>query len=395
MLKPLSFYLGPYCFQIMKNISAQFASFDEKPHRLAFPFHIDIDPMERLLLVNFEKDPDAVYLGFEPQFFNDSVIGTGHLIIGWRTDRKTDLYHEPSLKLDPTKYSITGAGLNQMIEVKMDVASFEINHFGAQVNYAFKDILGRAIKIKISERNNSKRKPFGILAPMGDAALNPFSMPLVFLHDFYFVRQKDSEINVSIDSRTHKIDELPMRLDFQKMTFIRYSPKPLIATFNPAFDGLLQELEIDKGQKIAENKNSTFELEWSNEQPFVKSMEVKNQIHPLKISLNPSLPCLNSIGENQKHFGEFHISGHPSVGSVSGSFIVKSGINSVSIKLNPHKGWKPTYTKFSTWFLFNVSKIFKKWPTTYQWKADLAKNDDGKWYMRSNWKRTGRISHDS
>jgi hypothetical protein len=39
------------------------------------PFVIDIEPMEKLLLVNFEKDPDAFYIGFEPQVFADAVHG--------------------------------------------------------------------------------------------------------------------------------------------------------------------------------------------------------------------------------------------------------------------------------------------------------------------------------
>jgi hypothetical protein len=46
------------------------------------PFCIDIDPMERLLLVNFEKDPDTIYIGFEPQVFDDPINGRGHLVIG-------------------------------------------------------------------------------------------------------------------------------------------------------------------------------------------------------------------------------------------------------------------------------------------------------------------------
>ena len=59
------------------------------------PFHIAIDPMERLLLVNFEKDPDSLYIGFEPQVFDDHINGKGHLVIGWRIDGKVDVYHEP------------------------------------------------------------------------------------------------------------------------------------------------------------------------------------------------------------------------------------------------------------------------------------------------------------
>lgn len=33
------------------------------------PFNIVVDPMQRLLLINFEKDPDRLYVGFEPQVF--------------------------------------------------------------------------------------------------------------------------------------------------------------------------------------------------------------------------------------------------------------------------------------------------------------------------------------
>lgn len=67
------------------------------------PFQIDIDPMERLLLVNFDKNPDTIYVGFEPQVFNDDKNGKGHIIIGWRQDGKVDVYHQPSLKIDPKK----------------------------------------------------------------------------------------------------------------------------------------------------------------------------------------------------------------------------------------------------------------------------------------------------
>jgi hypothetical protein len=37
--------------------------------------------MERLFLINFEKDPDEIYIGFEPQWFDDAAYGTGLRII--------------------------------------------------------------------------------------------------------------------------------------------------------------------------------------------------------------------------------------------------------------------------------------------------------------------------
>ncbi|WP_439482765.1 hypothetical protein [Cyclobacterium plantarum] len=48
------------------------------------PFTIEIDPI--ILFVNFENDPDGVYIGFEPQVFDDTLNGKGNLIIGWRLD---------------------------------------------------------------------------------------------------------------------------------------------------------------------------------------------------------------------------------------------------------------------------------------------------------------------
>lgn len=38
------------------------------PQPILNPFALSVDPMERLLLVNFEKDPDSTYIGFEPQW---------------------------------------------------------------------------------------------------------------------------------------------------------------------------------------------------------------------------------------------------------------------------------------------------------------------------------------
>jgi hypothetical protein len=161
--------------------------------QLFSPFRIDIDPMERLLLINFEKDPDSLYVGFEPQAFDDDINGTGILVIGWRTDGRIDVYHQPGLHPDPEKFDIAGKGLANMLERKMDGALFEITERGAQAKIRFPDLDGRMIELHLEERSNRTRKPFGLLAPMGQAAENPSAMPLVLLHDFYFVLRSDTE----------------------------------------------------------------------------------------------------------------------------------------------------------------------------------------------------------
>lgn len=365
---------------------------DEKQYGgILFPFTIEVDPMERLLLVNFEEDPDSIYVGFEPQVFDDTVNGTGHLIIGWRRDKKIDVYHQSSLQLDAARYSIVGAGLNEIIPVEMNKAAFQINDFGVQAHYCFKDKMGRAVEIKINENNKRKRKPFAILAPMGNAATFPTSLPLIFLHDFYFIRKNHTQIALSIDNRLHKVDKLPMPIDLQRMTFARYSQRPLIATFNPEHNGMLQKLMVEPNQTSLEKDNYVYEIEWKDQKPYVKAMSVKNNIHLLTVHFTPSIPCLTMIPENTKIHGAFKISGHPAAGNVAGNYYVESESEHTHVKIIPDKGWKPKSTKLSTWFLFSVAKIFKQWPTTYQWDAEIKKTADDLWEMQSKWMRTGEI----
>jgi hypothetical protein len=367
---------------------------DYKFDGIFFPFSIEIDPMEKLLLVNFEKDPDSIYVGFEPQVFDDSINGTGHLIIGWRADKKIDVYHQKSLKLDASKYSIAGAGLNEMIPIDMEKATYEVNEFGVQAHYKFRDLLEREIEILIHEKNQRERKPFGLLAPMGDAATNPTSLPMILLHDFYFVRKNETDIKVSINRKSHQLDNLPMPIDWQKMTFARYSPRPLIATLNPEYNGILDGFKPLVGQETFQKGDYIYEIEWVAQAPSIKSMSIKNNIHLLTMSFSPSFRCLNTIPVNTKYKGKFTISGHESVGTISGEYIVQSGKESMNIRIVPTEGWKPMTTKFSTWFLFTAAKIFKKWPTTYQWDAKLHKSLEGLWHMQSKWIRTGKILKD-
>ena len=74
------------------------------------PFTLNISPMKRLFLINFEKDPDETYIGFEPQWFEDASYGTGLRIIAWRKDGYIDVYQQPSLTVEE-KLDVAAKGL--------------------------------------------------------------------------------------------------------------------------------------------------------------------------------------------------------------------------------------------------------------------------------------------
>ena len=354
------------------------------------PFHIAIDPMERLLLVNFEQDPDTIYVGFEPQVFDDPINGTGHLIVGWRQDGRVDVFHQPGLRLNPAKYDIAGKGLAHMVEREMAGAAFEINNFGVQAHYEFKDIHNRTVVIHINEQNSKMRKPFGLLAPMGDAAEDPSAMPLVLLHDFYFVRKKHTSIEISIDGKQHVPDQLPVPMDYTSMYFTRYSPKPLIATLNPAFDGELEPVTIKVDTRQIRIADTVLKLNWTDDEPSLKQIRHENEVHPLDMRFEPAFPDLQTLADAARFEGKFEIEGHPSTGFIAGDYSVEKQDGLITITMIPTGGWQSRPTKFSLRFLYTVAGIFRKWPTTYEWTAHIEEKETGVTTMRSAWRRINR-----
>ena len=351
------------------------------------PFVINVAPMERLLLVNIEKDPDTVYIGFEPQVFNDSIHGKGHLIIAWRQDGKVDVYHEGSLTLQREGYDIVGKGLENMVETDFSHAAYEVEESGVQANYQFDDCYGRRVSIYINENNPKKRKPFGLLAPMGDAAENPSALPLILLHDFYFVRKKATELVISIDNKLHQPDGLPMPMDGVNMFFSRYSPCPLIARFNPAFDGKLVPLHLSPGQERVTCSEYDIDIQWENQQAGIKRIIRKNGIHPLTLDFPDTFPNIHTLKSTRPYEGSFIISGDPTTGSIKGHYTLEKKEDATNITLIPSGGWIPKPTKLSLRFLYTAAKIFKHWPKTYQWSASIFHHKDTDFSMNSSWER--------
>jgi hypothetical protein len=207
------------------------------------PFNLQIDQMQRLLLINFTGDPDEIYMGFEPQYFDDPLNGTGLLVIGWRKDGLVDVYHQPGLTLEREKYDIVAKGLGEMVERPFEGARFELTERGVDLQVAFDDLAGRPVSLRIHERSVKARRPFSLLAPFPSDTERPPALPIPLLYDFYFVRRANTEFKVEIAGRVHKPDLLPLPIDGAWMTFSRYSPAPLILTWNEDHDAPMEPLE--------------------------------------------------------------------------------------------------------------------------------------------------------
>ena len=350
------------------------------------PFYLHIDPMERLLLINFVKGADEVYAGFEPQVFDDDVHGTGLLVIGWRLDGYVDVYHQPGLKLDPSTYSIAGKGLADMIERPMRGARFEVTRAGVDASISFLDKLNRRVDLQVVERSARPRRPFSLLAPMGSAADAPNALPLVFLHGFYFVRQADSEIRVEVAGSARRISRLPIPLDGSRMYFLRYSDDPLITTWNPARDGRLRPLDRKGGE--AELDGVTYDLVENDGQLGFRRMRRTYKSHLVAVDFSPPVPNLLHVHPGMHVSGDFAVTAGDAAGSVTGRYQLERQGDKAVLQVSPSGGWRPNESKWSLKFMYRLVPAFTRWPKTYVWTAEVDVSDPKRVTMRSSWRRT-------
>ncbi|MBX3061252.1 MAG: hypothetical protein KF770_32755 [Anaerolineae bacterium] len=350
------------------------------------PCRLHIDPMERLLLINFENDPDEIYKGFEPQVFADAVHGQGMLVIGWRVDGRVDVYHQPGLTLDPKTYDIAGDGLAEMVARPFTDAHFMVNKTGVDAAFAFLDVAGRPVEVTIREQNRRKRKPFGLLAPMGSAATAPSALPLVYLHDFYFVRRAGTAVAIMVAGQMRRPDVLPLPLDGARIYFTRYSPEPLIATLNPAHNGRLLPLERISASK-AQAGDLLFDLSDNHGWTEIARMRRVYKGREVIVAFMPSLPNLAGLSDGAQTGGGFTITADPTVGTVSGTYQVARQGGRVQLTMTPGNGWQPNENKWMLRFLYRVAPIFREWPKTYRRTAVLDLTDPQQATMQSAWQR--------
>ena len=184
------------------------------------PFTPDISPTERLLPINFEKDPDEVYIGFEPQWFDDVSYGRGVRIIAWRKDGYIDVYQQPGVTKED-RIDVAAKGLADTIVRPMADARFHVTTSGVDVAFAFADKVGRTVAVEIVENSPKPTNPFSLLAPVGSSSANPSSLPVYLMYRFDSVRRAHTDVTSSIDGRTHKADTLPFPLNGSRVYFMR------------------------------------------------------------------------------------------------------------------------------------------------------------------------------
>ncbi len=334
------------------------------------PFNLRVDPIDRLLLIDFAKDPDERYRSFEIQAFNDDLAGKGILVIAGRNDGKVDVYHQPGLRMDDKNFNVVGKGLHKMIERPFTRSRFEITETGISLQVAFHDSKGRPIKLSILEENGLPTQPFDLLAPLGAGTEDPPSLPLVLLFDFFFVRKKGTRLTIEVDSKEHQPDRIPLRLHGQPVYFIRYAAQPMPIFWNETQEGQYT-LHNPEGPGTVTLNGMTCELVDNHGYLEIAAVAAKVQNLTLPIRFDPPIPDLAALRDGVEIAGRFIIKCPRKAGRISGTYALTCRKQTVNLRVHPSGGWQPNEKKLLMKALYLIAPMFRTWPRTYIWNATL------------------------
>jgi len=343
------------------------------------PFSFEITPMQKLFLINFEKDPDKIYMALEPQWFNDPASGRGLRVIAWRNDGYVDVYQQPELPKDDD-FSVTAKGLADLIIEPMPGAYFHVSEKGIDVSFAFTDKTGREIDVKIVEKNPRPTRPFTLLAPVGSSSENPTTLPVYLMNSFYFVRRFMTEVRISINGRLHKPDTFPIPLNRSRIYFMRYSNDTFLVDWCPAYSGPLKPYSSDdpEGMSIINGESGG----------TIKSVGTEYGEHSISVSFIPPFPEITGLQDKISIEGQFKIKANrEAAGTISGSYNVSREGDEIEIRMHPSGGWEPRPDTLFLKFLFKAVSIFRNWPKTYHWTANIKLRPGDAPFMESRWTR--------
>ena len=346
-------------------------------------FRMQLDPMRRLLLINFEGGRDEVYLGLEPQYFDDPVHGQGLAVVAYRRDQQIDVYHQPGVRLEPAHYDFVGKGLAGLHERSMDGARFEIHESGVDAAFAFEDSQGRAIAVRIEETGGAARRPFSLLAPLGAGVQRPTRFPLFLLYGFDFVRRSGTHFEVNIAGRRITPDTLPVRIQGQAVYFSRYSSDPCLLHWNPVYQGKLA-LQQPGGKGSYEYDGIQYDLSDNRGVLEIFGMRPANCPHEVRFTFNPAFPDIRCMRGGEKVQGEFTIWLEESMGRIGGSYQVKRSGGQVEIEMQPRHGWRPGRLSGAVGLMVNLIPVFRNWPRRYRWRAVVDVGEDSA-MMKAGW----------
>lgn len=321
-------------------------------------------------MLNFEIADHPVYDGLELQWFDDAAHGTGMLaLLGRRDSHMLDYYAQRGLRLDPGDYHI-GAGTGAWVKTDIADALLEIFADGVHAAADFTDVDGRRIEVRIDDRDGRRRRRGGLLAPVSASIENPSSLFLVWLPAFDLVRTGGHPPVLRVGGADLKVGRLPgERLHRRRL--IKYAaPVASIQVMPDPRPGSPAEL-------------------WPLRSAHDGVAEAAAGGGTVRLAFDPPLPDLAALPDGARRDGSWSVSAGG--GRLTGGrwFAERDG-DQVQAGLDVTERWRPRRLPLLMRVVTTVVPVFRRWPTTYQWRAVLGPGGE----TTGGWTKVGSAGGD-
>jgi hypothetical protein len=327
------------------------------------PFALSIDPRDRLFLFDIADDP--TYAALELQVFDDEAQGRGMLVLLQRHDGLVDCYRQASLRLDRERFSI-GRGIGHWREATIEPDRLRIADDGVEVDVALQDADGLRIEVRVDDRDGVPRRRSTLLAPVGAGVEQPHSFFLVLMRGFDLLRTSGREPRIRIGGEARHVASFPGPAWLHRRRYGRYSPEPVIAELNPRHDGPLPSRGPSDG---------------------IAGLTAGEGVCSAALRFHPTFPNLRALRPGDRVTGEWTIDVADQPALTGGTWSVARADHGADLAMQVTRPWQPRGLPLSLRLVTTVARVFRNWPTTYRWTAevDLSSDPPG---MRSAWTRT-------
>ncbi len=333
------------------------------------PLSLRVD--ELACMLNFELADHPVCDGGELQWFDDEAHGRGMLVfLSRREDRRIDYYLETGLRVDPAGYEI-GGGIGSWTQVAFDIARLVVTDHGVDAEVAFTDRDGRLVEVRVDDRDGKPRRPAGLLAPVSAAIERPVSLLMVWMPRFDLVRTTGAPPVIRIGGTAASTGRLPGRW-LHRRHLIKYAAPVVTIELNPA--------------RAAAGSVGPPGHHLLLDQAGVREVIAEHAGHRARLRSDPAVPDLANLTDGASGSGRWSIE-IDETRLTGGAWTVTRTGDDVAMELHVDERWKPGPLPWLMRLVTTVVPVFRRWPTTYRWRADVALRGEPELIAR--WERTG------
>ena len=330
--------------------------------KLYSPLQADLIPMDKLLLVDLDDDPD--YTCIELQVFDDTR-GKGARVILYHHHGPVDSYYTSTDFIDRAE--------TQRYFIPPDINyHFDIGPSGVSAALKFLDQAGKSIELNLQEAPGHKLAP-GFLAPVGGNKDILFSyFPFFHMKNMNFVLRSGTMLSVKIDGVPRTPVQIPVPVNWEMVYLSRYAAAPIIGRWNQAYNGELPALQPGSQLSYLAGQNR-YELVENAGHYEIRRLIGFNDQHEINFEFSPPIPDLPALKDGSEITGRFTAGADGTPGIIAGEYHLKRQGQPIEMIIHPLESWQP-----------NPGPL---WVKTWTWEGIITLEVDGTVYLKSAWVR--------